>query len=185
MPTREEQREQSQNSIIEAGLRLFSENGFGSTSIRQIAKEAGISLGLVYNYFESKEDLLKSVIQECRMDVVTSFQETLDQDVTDLDEFIPAVFAQVEARPTFWRLVYMIRFQHGILIAVRQEIDELLSLIYSRLEAYFRAADAPNPVANARLLFAAIVGISSQMLTEPDYPDEMVIQQLIETFKGK
>ena len=185
MPTREEQREQSQQRIIEAGLRLFSEKGFGSTSIRQIAKEAGISLGLLYNYYESKEDLLKSVIQECRRDVVTSFEGTLDQDITDLAEFLPTVFALVKARPTFWRLVYMIRFQQGILDAARQEIDDLLSLIHTRLEAYFIAANKPDPGAHARLLFAAIVGISSQMLTEPDYPDAMVIQQLIHTFKGQ
>jgi AcrR family transcriptional regulator len=185
MPTREEQREQSQHRIIEAGLRLFSENGYGSTSIRQIARGAGISLGLLYNYYESKEDLLKSVIHECRRDVVTSFEETLDQNITDLSEFLPTVFAMVKARPTFWRLVYMLRFQQGILGAASEEIDDLLSLIYTRLESYFTAAGHPNPKANARLLFAAIVGISSQMLTEPDYPDAMVIQQLIHTFKGQ
>ncbi len=60
----EEIREQSKDKIIAAALDLFAHNGFHSTSIAQVAAKAGISKGLVYNYFESKEDLLQAIFTE-------------------------------------------------------------------------------------------------------------------------
>lgn len=39
-------------------MKLFSEQGYYSTTIQQIAREAGVSVGLVYQYFREKDDLL-------------------------------------------------------------------------------------------------------------------------------
>lgn len=60
----EEIREQSRDKIIAAALDLFAHNGFHSTSIAQVAAKAGISKGLIYNYFSSKEDLLQAIFTE-------------------------------------------------------------------------------------------------------------------------
>ncbi len=44
--------------ILDAALRLFAAKGYDSASMREIAVEAGCSLGLTYRYFASKEDLV-------------------------------------------------------------------------------------------------------------------------------
>ncbi len=44
--------------IVEAALGLFATKGFGATTLRDIAGEAGVSLGLTYRYFRTKEDLV-------------------------------------------------------------------------------------------------------------------------------
>ena len=54
----DEIRKQKKELILESALELFAENGFHATSISQIAKKAGISKGLIYNYFESKNEIL-------------------------------------------------------------------------------------------------------------------------------
>jgi len=43
---------------VRAAVKLFSERGYYSTTIQQIAREAGVSVGLVYQYFREKDDLL-------------------------------------------------------------------------------------------------------------------------------
>lgn len=50
----EERREQ----IVRAAVKLFSEEGYYSTTIQQIAREAGTSVGLIYQYFRDKDDVL-------------------------------------------------------------------------------------------------------------------------------
>ncbi|UBM60355.1 TetR/AcrR family transcriptional regulator [Marinilongibacter aquaticus] len=60
----EQIRKVSRSKIIETALKLFGNNGFASTSIATIAQEAGISKGLMYNYFESKEQLLEAIIKD-------------------------------------------------------------------------------------------------------------------------
>lgn len=58
----EEIREQSTTRILNAALELFAEEGYDRTSISKIAKTAGVSKGLIYNYYKSKEELLKGLI---------------------------------------------------------------------------------------------------------------------------
>lgn len=50
--------------IMAAAKRLFFERGFAGTSMGAVAAEAGVSKGLIYHYFESKEDLLLSFAGE-------------------------------------------------------------------------------------------------------------------------
>ena len=58
--TRRDRRE----DILQASLHLFAEKGFHGTSMRDIAREAEITEGLIYHYFESKRDLFRAIIDE-------------------------------------------------------------------------------------------------------------------------
>jgi AcrR family transcriptional regulator len=50
--------------VLDSGLRLFSHHGYGATSVRQIAEEAGVSVGAVYHHFPDKEAIFRSLIEE-------------------------------------------------------------------------------------------------------------------------
>jgi AcrR family transcriptional regulator len=51
--------EQTRAAIAEAALRLFREHGYEATTMRAIAKEAGVATGNAYYYFGSKEELIQ------------------------------------------------------------------------------------------------------------------------------
>lgn len=55
-------KEQKKESIMNAALQLFSSNGFYATTIPDIAKKLGMSVGNFYNYFASKDVLAKELI---------------------------------------------------------------------------------------------------------------------------
>lgn len=54
---------EKQEQIILAAERLFSENGFNGTSVRDIAKLAGVNLAMISYYFGSKEKLLEAIFE--------------------------------------------------------------------------------------------------------------------------
>ncbi len=54
---REIKRVESQKKIIDAAVRLFSKHSFAAISMRDIAKEAGISAALIYKYFDDQQHL--------------------------------------------------------------------------------------------------------------------------------
>jgi len=56
-------KEEKKISIMETSLKLFSTKGFYNTTIPDIAKSLGMSVGNMYNYFKSKEALAKAVMQ--------------------------------------------------------------------------------------------------------------------------
>ncbi len=63
MNQREQQKEKRRMQLLEIGLDQFIKKGFYGTSTREIAKIAGISSGLMFHYFPSKENLYESLIK--------------------------------------------------------------------------------------------------------------------------
>jgi AcrR family transcriptional regulator len=50
--------------IVEAATRVFAEKGFRRATTREVAREAGISEGTIYNYFEDKDALLMAILHK-------------------------------------------------------------------------------------------------------------------------
>jgi len=50
--------------IIRAAMEVFAENGFGGSTTREIAENAGISEAMIYSHFRNKEDLYTAIIDE-------------------------------------------------------------------------------------------------------------------------
>jgi len=62
--TREARSQASISRALDTALELFSSQGFGATSMRQIAEESGISVGNLYHHFPSKEAMFHRLIQD-------------------------------------------------------------------------------------------------------------------------
>jgi len=86
-----EMREEKKTLIMNAALEHFSNIGFHATTISHIARHAGISKGLMYNYFKSKEDLLAAIINRSLTEIYGSFDPDHDSQLT------PAEFENYDA----------------------------------------------------------------------------------------
>ncbi|MDM5206105.1 TetR/AcrR family transcriptional regulator [Cytobacillus kochii] len=66
MPRSEEQYEAmriaTKNKIHTAAIKLFAKKGFAATGVKDIAEEAGISIGLMYRHYKKKEDLFNELV---------------------------------------------------------------------------------------------------------------------------
>jgi len=66
MVRRQERKEQiteyRQKQILDAALAVFSQKGYSEATIPDIARQAGVAVGTIYNYYESKHDLLVSLV---------------------------------------------------------------------------------------------------------------------------
>lgn len=58
---KEREKQQRHNDILEAARRIFESKGFLNTTLQDVAHEAEISVGLIYRYFQSKEDIFASL----------------------------------------------------------------------------------------------------------------------------
>ncbi len=56
--------EDRKEQILDAAMRVFAQKGFTRATNKDIAREAGITPGLIYYYFESKEAVLKAIIEQ-------------------------------------------------------------------------------------------------------------------------
>ena len=68
------------NQILDAAAKVFAEKGFHPATTKEIAKQAGISEGTIYNYFDNKMALLFGILERMK---ATALQ---DEDFSTLDE---------------------------------------------------------------------------------------------------
>jgi len=106
-------REEKKALIINSALILFANQGFHATTISHIAKKAGISKGLLYNYFESKEDLLTEIIGKSVSEVYTYLDINRDGYLTgeEFDFFIRKLSRILCEKRIFWRLFFQVLMQ--------------------------------------------------------------------------
>lgn len=64
----------TREKIVEASLSLFARKGYTESTMRDIAKEAGVSLGLTYRYFGRKEELVLALYEDLSREAVQSIK---------------------------------------------------------------------------------------------------------------
>jgi len=182
-----ENQKNSKEKIMNVAIELFSENGYNSTSIRNIAKEAEISLGLMYNYFEGKDHLLREIFQRGLSDVQRTFEDysKFPTGLHPLELVTRQMLYALRAKKTFWRLMHSIRMQQPILDMMGSEIDSIKNYIIQRIEQIMRDRRMPSPTGNALLFYSTLDGVASQYLVDDSYPLEQVMELLIRSYQEK
>lgn len=186
----EQLRQTSKGRIENAALELFAHNGYGHTSISQIAKAAGISKGLMYNYYESKEALLKALLQrgfDTGDDMMAAGMAAAADDPKNLLTFIvEAAFAEVQANQKYWKLLMSLTFQEDVLKTIAPEIEQKKAEHIEMGKTIFEKLGYPNPTAQALFFGAALDGVFMHFILSPDdYPLMEVKELLIKQFLNK
>ncbi len=189
MPRTEEQfkeiREVKRNQIMDSALALFAEFGFTSTSINMIAKKTGISKGLIYNYFESKEDLINTILTDGFNEFLNVFDTNKDVLLTDEEFtfFINETFDILKTNSTFWRLYFVVMFQPDVLKLIEAEIMKVVMPLIITLESYYKSKGVENPMAYARFVGAMLDGVSMNYVMDPDtFPLDEIKKIIINKF---
>lgn len=173
-------------TIQAAARRLFAGHGYEATSMRAIAEAADVSVGLAYNYFENKEDLLRSIVQTGIGQIQSSF-DALDGPAPPADRlarFVHASLDTVRTHRELWQVLYQLRQQPAAQATVQQQINAVTEAIFVRLTALMRDLESSFPEADARLLFASIDGAAQHYVRDPGtYPIEAVADRIVERFR--
>lgn len=87
--------------ILEAALTVFAAKGFYNTKVSEVAKQAGVADGTIYNYFRSKDDLLISIFEERMNWILARLETELSGSVEDrIKRYIELHLALAEHEPT-------------------------------------------------------------------------------------
>lgn len=81
--------------IIKAAMQLFSEKGYAQTSMRDIARTMGVSLGLCYRYFDSKQILFNTAIDLYIGECCNSYLAILHDSTITIKDKIDALFTSI------------------------------------------------------------------------------------------
>jgi AcrR family transcriptional regulator len=186
----EDRREQ----IIDAALRVFSQKGFERTTNKDIAHEAGITPGLIYHYFESKEDLLRAAIEEhSPVGFVHSLPDQILEQPPELFlHFIAQKILEITEGEQFVRLlrvflpevIYNPGFATFNLTAIQEVSEFLVSYMKAKMDSGELRPSDPSLAIQVFTgsLFAFV--IRRQILGDPvalQYTHDQIVESVVST----
>ncbi len=187
----EDRREQ----IIDAAMSVFARKGFAKATNKDIAREAGITAGLIYHYFKNKEDLLGAVIEtRTPLHVVTN----LPPQVFALppEQFLRFLIHQVLNLVEEERFVAVLRVvlsevlhgdNHYFTSLAPSLIQRILGFIGSYFEAKIASGEirSVNPALTAQAMVGSVMAfvLRRQILRDPvalQYTHEEIVESVLD-----
>ncbi len=170
--------------IRQAAIRVFAREGFHRARMETIAHEAGVAVGTIYNYFESKNDVLLAVF-EAEFEEQISFFEGLQESGLSIPEQIAQIlqghFSLLRERTELAQVLLQERFNPGE--GFKGKLSDFHRKVVERIEAlikegidqgWVRPCD-PRIIAPA--LFAVVQSIGSWEIIHPG----TVVEELFQT----
>ena len=200
-----EMREEKMTHIMDVALEHFANEGFYRTTISHIARHAGMSKGLLYNYFESKEALLKAIIHRS----VNEIYKYLDIDrdgylsEDEFEFFVRKINVLLKEKRYFWRLLMQLLMQNDVREQFLKAFPESDSLIHpghepgdnyyplqmmKMISDYFfrkreRTGKQYDPDSEINMFLITMMGFALKSIYSDADDNEKAINSIIELFK--
>ena len=165
--------------ILEAALKLFAQEGYASTSTSKVAKTAGVSEGLIFRHFYSKEGLLNAIIDQSHemaknylSDIVmTSEPKEIIRKILEFPFLIDRNSYEM------FRLTYALKWQTD---SYDESFNEPVKLV---LRSAFEKLGYDDPDAEVELIFMYIDGAATAILLHEPTNKEDILKALKKKYK--
>ena len=182
----EEIRKASKQKILDAALEVFARDGYHSSTVSSIANTAGISKGLLYNYFKSKEDVLNELMLGLFDEFMAELLPLKPGEKIQKEHLINFINKSVDLvleKPKFWKLYFGIFVQPDVMTMLMKEVMEKVYPYMISLAQYFKEKGEEDPIATMRYFSAIMDGIQFHIILDPDtFPAEKIKQMIIKQF---
>ena len=174
----QEIREEKKALIANAALELFANEGYHTTSISKIAQKAGVSKGLLYNYFEGKEDLLAHIFSNIMNRTMDMLDPNHDNEISEqeADEFMDRFFDVLTSNPEEWRLFYQLSVQPDVMkLLVDESWSDKVQHNQKMLLDFFAKQHFKDPELAIVLFSSVFKGFTLMYAFAPDmFSDDLI-----------
>lgn len=180
-------REQKRKLILQKALLLFAQKGMQDTSMNEIAERANISKGLIYNYFESKEALIREIVLKGLNTMMQFVDPNRDGVLTrnEMAYMVEEIFSILQQESQYWKLYFSLFSQPPVLQLISKELNEIIGHLIRILTAYFKEQGYEDPKAEAMFFSSMMDGIGMNYIYNKDYPLEKVKDRILSMYHLK
>lgn len=201
-------REEKMALIMDVALERFANEGYYQTTISHIAKHADISKGLMYNYFDSKEALLKAIIHRSVNEVYSYLDIDHDGQLStdEFEYFVRKIDILLKEKKQFLRLLMQLLMQNDVKPQFLKAYSESDSFVHpghepgdnyyplkiiTLLKEYFafkheKQDNLNNPESEFDMFYITLLGYAIKIIYSDgcdNDSDENLIKRIIEKFK--
>ena len=181
-------RETAREKLLSSSIRVFAAKGFHGASMEDVAATAGVSKGLVYVYFRSKEELfvhaLRSRVQHL-FEIGTAIDPALPPRQR-LDALLAAAVDRVRREPDVFRLYLAMSLEKELAPVARSTLRALEAPMGRYLAVFrgiFSDAGSPDPDLDALTFRTAVLGLLLRLVRGiEELPVERMVERLADAF---
>lgn len=166
---------EKQEKIIRAALQLFAKEGFNATSTSKVAKEAGVSEGLIFRHFGNKEGLLQAILKEGEEKFKMLFADVvLEIEPKEVIRKAITMMQKVDVNDyDFWKLQFKLKWELEI------SNDKKMEPLKRSLANAFKQLGYESPDMEAELLLLFTDGLGSAVLKGSSLDANKIIEFLL------
>jgi AcrR family transcriptional regulator len=172
--------------IVEAMRSSVARRGISGSTFEHVAREAGVSRGLLHYYFGTKEALLVEVVRRDTEHRIARLDHPLGE-AGSVDEVLEILVADLEDsiqnEPGFWVLLFDLFTAGRRNPEIQREVGELFNRTRDHVAEILRVKQSEGVISAAAdidavvaLLFAMADGIALQVLSDPEHDHRGVIE---------
>lgn len=164
---------EKKEKIFSAALELFAEEGYKSTSTSKVAKLAGVSEGLIFKHFGSKEGLLQAILkmgeEKAKLLYADIVMEPNPKEVIRKTLDMGLEMKGKEAEMRFWKLQFKIKWE------LEEYGAHKMEPLKRALSNAFKKLNYPYPEQESSWLVATLDGMATRLLLDSDFEIELLI----------
>lgn len=187
-------REKRKQHILDSALQAIAKNGIGSVHINDIAREAQLSVGNVYNYFKSKEEILSEVLSRGQEEYglfVRSIAEISEMDPLDKLRNICSTWISLSSNWAFTIMLQNVRTNESVNVDIREAATRRFTQNLQPITAIMREGQMNGVILNEEPLELAfyfvslIQGLTLQRVPSYEIPVDIQVETIIRLFSTK
>jgi AcrR family transcriptional regulator len=158
------------NLILEAARELFAVKDFRQVTVREIARQAGVSVGTIYNYYTNLDQLFLDIFLQCSEEITARIDRQAEKSAPSLDDVCRIYVDYLNTNMTFYQMMSHFMLGNDFGPEATDRLNQTMRDLLDRIETGL--GKTPRPVKKssrllAHALFAALNGI---MISYARYP---------------
>lgn len=165
--------------ILEKALNLFAKDGFNGVSTAKIAKDAGVSEGLIFRHFKNKRGLLDAIIEDLQEEInliIAPVIKIKDPKLA-IETSIASLLTLNPEKYNYWKLQFKLKLDDNY--DTKDKIQPFIDF----LEQNFKALNFENPKQEAQLLFEIMDTTFANIVTGKLEDKEAYVNFLLKKYK--
>jgi AcrR family transcriptional regulator len=182
----EEIRESKRRKILDSAVECFATSGYHAVTISNLAAHAGISKGLMYNYFSSKDELLKAIFNEIMSEMMQLFDPDHKgmSDRKDLLQYLERFFRHLKSNIILWKMYMAIFSQPAVQQILKEEILDASQKPLKMIEFYFKKQEYKKPFVEVAFLSTLFSGVVIEYIADPEnYPLDQIRKRILNLYR--